>query len=1005
LSRVQLYDSDPVDTLKSNVRGSGEFISDERADLTMERSGWHALVSGMREDPIQRWIIDTTATAFGVSPKTMETYQGGKAKGTIPEVLEFTGKWVLPFAAGAGAWSLGRAAIVGGLRTLAPKMVAAGALPWMSGQLAQVASRAVALGDAALPRVSEPLLEKAATVVGGAMGAGAYSGAETLADGGTPMDALKSAGIGGGATAAIDTLLRGAGTVGTRLLGGGTIPDAAAARAKFAAWKTNVAGPQAVNWNNKAADALAEAWNRGLTPESVQAWEKVKSVSDAMNSLTNAPDTVADNLTRLRPSIMAKLPEGVQSFIAKWFMTPEGAARASGSVTMAALNQQGAAGEAILSILGNNALASKVDMVAELGKAVGIKPGRKGWDAALSAIGHDYESMTTAQFAVAHPQAVPVFERFGSARALHEAIVKQGGEGSLPFGRSGPMAVEQWVPHIADPNLSGPKFEKAFFDGVVRVNMQKGMSRLDAEAVAHRIASEAAEMRNNPVKATSADFQRLLPGTLKELTDAGVPFIKDPFKAWEQAVNGMARRHVYAGIAGWNNELTDSIRAMALKEGASEAVVNTYIDGLLKHNLTKAADRHFAQQLIDVQTMTKMTFGPIANIAQPMNVLLYQGIKPFGRGLFDVLTGSTPKQVQEAIAIHESAHQAAQRLYEGTGAESTLDKWARRSLAFFNVTERNNKRWAGSAAYYDIRKTVAQALDGRLRGSNLERAQRRFADYNLDLGKITREGRPLWQAGASLDQVMEHPSVLRQAVVKDGFVLKPSELDIAYNRAMQLTQFTSDRVRRPFGWQTPYGRVLTQFKSFGLQQGRLMRDAVFKEMAHGNYKPLATLMTVFPVTGEIIGSVQRAVKGQPNLDESENGLVQAIGNVAAMGGFGVASNLAMASAYNKPYEVFFGPSVSDAMMLGTNIINATTGMAPTNFWHTVGGWPIVKGVGALMGGGAFVAQQAAGAMSKDGREEIARFFDHTGAGEEKAPPVTMWEVQQQMMERKAAGQR
>jgi hypothetical protein len=81
--------------------------------------------------------------------------------------------------------------------------------------------------------------------------------------------------------------------------------------------------------------------------------------------------------------------------------------------------------------------------------------------------------------------------------------------------------------------------------------------------------------------------------------------------------------------------------------------------------------------------------------------------------------------------------------------------------------------------------------------------------------------------------------------------------------------------------------VVFQFKSFALNQGRFMKDQILAEAAAGNMKPLAYVLSVYPVAGEFVGDIKSIVKGK---DREESGIERVVSNFAQMGGFGLMMN-------------------------------------------------------------------------------------------------------------------
>lgn len=1011
----------------------GEPSSPGEYDNAILNSAFASLLSGMREDPLQHWMTNRIAGTFGYDPEYVDRYVRRNA-GEYPDAgMKFVGEWVLPMATGAGVWSMGRRALVGGLRMLAPRLAAAGS-SFLAEQGAAIAARAASLGDAALPAAGKAGLETAAEVAGGALASGGLSGAGTAAEGGSPGEIAKSAALGAAITGGVDVGLRGAAQLALRTLGGGTIHDPGVVRDRVAGWRAEVAAPQAAELRRVAdaasharhgqeVDLVAARW-LGASDSEVGAMEgelrklsmverHAETAAQGMEAVRDVDDSIVSNMLRTRAGSWARTPDEVQRFLLRWTMTPEGFARNSGSPTLLAVGKMASAGEATLSIHASAAQVAATEMYQGLGKGWGLRGSSKAYQERVANIFHDYESMPWDKFRRTHPEAVPTLERFRRIDTLYDEVARRGGHEKLQLGRMGPMQVENYVPHVLNPDIPEAEMRRRFRDGTVRFYEGKGKTKLEAEALADTHLARLAERLRNPVKADAADFTRELPGTLKELVDAGVPFVADPVRAWNITMNSIARRHVYAGIAGWKNELVPRFTSMAIADMGpqSEAVANTFMHGVFEHNIATEGWRRIAQNAISAQTFTKMTFGFLGNLTQPLNVGLYQGTRAMAKGYYDTLRRATPKVVEEAGAVNESVFQAAMRVYEGTGSESWLDRIARHSMGPFNVVERSNKRIAGSASYYDIRKTLEQAVRGRLRGRTLEAARKRFGDYNLDLAGIVERARPLHRAGATLDEILEDPSVLSQRVVRDGQLIQPGALDIAIHRGMQVTQFTSDKMRRPFGWQTPGGRVLAQYKSFGIQQGRAIRDTVLRAAAEGNYGPLAYFMTTFPVVGHALRATVNGIRGR-DPDESDNAIAQYLGDLTALGGFGLAGSLMTSAQYGKTWDALAGPTGSDMIgfveAVGQAAPKVMEGDLKGALADPVGSYvtrtPVFQGVVAVLGGALAGSQALQRTLTDAERKAHHRAVDEfLESNSDEMPATDMHDYMEERVRRKGMG--
>ena len=114
-------------------------------------------------------------------------------------------------------------------------------------------------------------------------------------------------------------------------------------------------------------------------------------------------------------------------------------------------------------------------------------------------------------------------------------------------------------------------------------------------------------------------------------------------------------------------------------------------------------------------------------------------------------------------------------------------------------------------------------------------------------------------------------------------------------------------------------RVGSQFMTFALNQGRLMKDIVLGEAGRGNMAPLAYVLAVHPIIGEATIGIQDFVKGRTrDLSAQQSLIVRAVEDFAAVGNFGMGWGLVQSarfSAARRGLSAFMGPVFSDVSEL------------------------------------------------------------------------------------------
>jgi hypothetical protein len=196
----------------------------------------------------------------------------------------------------------------------------------------------------------------------------------------------------------------------------------------------------------------------------------------------------------------------------------------------------------------------------------------------------------------------------------------------------------------------------------------------------------------------------------------------------------------------------------------------------------------------------------------------------------------------------------------------------------FSLVEANNRTISGFTGHFIFDDNIAKLAAGTMRGNNYMKVMRQMDSLGVSPSETKMLVKKLKEVGETF---------------KSSTVYKDIE-EKAFYRAAQVTQFTPGVLRRPEWWTHPVGRVMMQFKSFALNQGRFFKDQILAEAGAGNYKPLAYVMSLYPVAGEVVGNVKSAVRGK---DRDKSGILRVAENFGNMGGFGLAWTMMEASQY------------------------------------------------------------------------------------------------------------
>lgn len=306
-----------------------------------------------------------------------------------------------------------------------------------------------------------------------------------------------------------------------------------------------------------------------------------------------------------------------------------------------------------------------------------------------------------------------------------------------------------------------------------------------------------------------------------------------------------------------------------------------------------------------VQTMRqlnafKLSMSWLKNTLQPLNVLLYNDMPSFGRGLAAAYGFTDPSiTFKNSDVTFGNAREAAVKSgslqnevleTETTGKfQKVLDK----TLTGLTYTEMKNRMWSSMSGLKYADRLAGFINDpSSLPSTRLDSAQR-------------------------LETLIGRPVDFKQKV-------NLSEEDLlraAYNNT-RYTQFGYNPVDLPWLVNTDAGALAAQFKSYSYNQLALLFNSTIGEARSGNIgratRNMALIMTLFPLAGEGINAIENFLYGR-NTKKDQSIVTRYFNDVATVGGMGLLETL-----WNSP----------DGKSLALNLVGGPTGgdIAQTADW-------------------------------------------------------------------------
>lgn len=141
-----------------------------------------------------------------------------------------------------------------------------------------------------------------------------------------------------------------------------------------------------------------------------------------------------------------------------------------------------------------------------------------------------------------------------------------------------------------------------------------------------------------------------------------------------------------------------------------------------------------------------------------------------------------------------------------------------------------------------------------------------------------------------------------------------------FNKA---TNFGGETMNLPLFWKSPWGRLLTKFKSFSFYQARFINRAVLEPASRGDFAPLVTLLASSGLFGNAAEVIRTGIKGQ-EYEENKNVFEAIVRGLSNAGGVGLlAQTLSDLGEGGKRSlgDLIAGPTVGQALDTARDLTN------------------------------------------------------------------------------------
>lgn len=299
---------------------------------------------------------------------------------------------------------------------------------------------------------------------------------------------------------------------------------------------------------------------------------------------------------------------------------------------------------------------------------------------------------------------------------------------------------------------------------------------------------------------------------------------------------------------GKNNESGDVLLSNLVKQGYDKNLAQQIMDqnlGLVKYgdfekNLSKGA-RVF-------QAATKLPLFAITNATQTTNTMTSGGIRRTLNQLYKYANPEYRAQMDDyALSTGATLKGQMQQIIEQwKGGSKLLDRIIG---PFGGKVETFNRVIAANTG-----KSMAEDL--------LVELKRNPTDVNV-----------------SKDIQRLIPGIDINELLTSG-AYKPEDILKAGQRMVDITQFQTRPIDLPVTWNTPTGKMLTQFKSFGYRQADFVNKEIVKPLLKGNAAPLSRFLLVGILLNEVSNSLKSVITRK---DRPEDIVQRIVEDIPGMG--------------------------------------------------------------------------------------------------------------------------
>jgi len=364
--------------------------------------------------------------------------------------------------------------------------------------------------------------------------------------------------------------------------------------------------------------------------------------------------------------------------------------------------------------------------------------------------------------------------------------------------------------------------------------------------------------------------------------------IRDPVVAYDRFFDRIHKTIARLEQFGANDEILVNQLADIAKTGGDAISATKIADGLLGRTLDDRDLSRMIGTLRGIQGI-KLSLSFVKNAPQGFvnSWIRTRSFKSATKGFFNAIKNreGARELAQSAGAIANEAHRKYISSITGQAIQGKRSKFLEFSLKAFNASETANRIVAASIGEEYVAKNLVPKF---LKNPTNKILRKELKGLGIDAAELLK---------------------------RKGQLTEKETLG-AVNEFVRQTQFGADELELPIFWTTAYGKLLTQYKSFSFNQGKLLKN-MMKIDPLGTTSRLAIISTL---VGIPVNKLSKALRGQFKTEkEQDNFLDEVLQGFMTIGGLGVISDVTESAKFGKQGLLGFigGPTAGTIASIGT----------------------------------------------------------------------------------------